>query len=187
MDDAAAMSSRDRTPPDEPRDVGELTFRIARSDDVPQIVEILTEAAVWAKERGIERWWAIPFPEGWVRSGVSRGEVYAVELGSQMVGTLTLAKQDRLMWGEGPPDAGYIHRLAIRRQFAHQGLGKRAVDWAAAEVRRWGRTKLRLDCLATNESLVRYYRNQGFREVGRIQGNVPGEDRPSVLMERSVQ
>ena len=60
------------------------------------------------------------------------------------------------------------------------------LEWAAAEVRSWGRTKLRLDCLATNESLVTYYRNQGFREVGRIQGNIPGEGRPSVLMELAL-
>ena len=40
-----------------------------------------------------------------------------------------------------------------------------------------------MDCLATDESPVRYYLRQGFHEVGRIEGNIPGEDRPSILME----
>lgn len=136
---------------------------------------------------GIERWWSVPFPEDRIWRGVAQGEVFVIELRSRIIGTLTLTRQDPLMWGERPPDAGYIHRVAIRRQFAHQGFGRRALDWAESQVRSWGRSKLRLDCLATNESLVRYYLDQGFREVGRIQGNIPGEDRPSVLMERDVR
>jgi ribosomal protein S18 acetylase RimI-like enzyme len=173
-------------PLDDPWADRELTFRPARPEDLRQIVDILSEAAAWAKARGVERWWSVPFPEAWVRSGIERGDVVVAESRSRIVGTLMLTRQDLLMWGEQPPVAGYIHRVAIRREFAHQGLGRRILEWAATEVRSWGRVKLRLDCLATNESLVTYYRNQGFREVGRIQGNIPGEDRPSILMERSL-
>ncbi len=160
-----------------------LAFRPARPGDLRQVVDILSEAAAGAKARGVERWWPIPFPEPWVRSGIERGEVVVAESQLRIVGTLTLTRQDLLMWGEQPTIAGYVHRVAVRRELAHQGLGRRMLEWAASEVQGWGRSKLRLDCLATNESLVRYYLNQGFREVGRIQGNIPGEDRASVLME----
>lgn len=166
-----------------PRD---LTFRQASREDLQQVVSVLSEAAKWAKSRGIERWWPVPFPEDWVRRGFERGEVVVLELGPRLVGTFTLTRDDPIMWGEQPPIAGYVHRIAIRREFAGQGLGRQILDWAAAQVRSWGRSKLRLDCLATNESLVRYYLSQGFREVGRIQGNIAGENRPSVLMERDV-
>ena len=164
----------------------DLAFRQARPADLPQIVSVLSEAAQWAKSRGVARWWSVPFPEEWVRRGIDRGEVIIVEQGARFVGTLTLRREDEMMWGEQPPVAGYVHRIAIRREFAGQGLGGCILDWAEAEVRRWGRSKLRLDVLATNESLLRYYRSRGFREVGRTQGNVPGEDRPSALMERDV-
>ena len=174
------------TPPSDPWKDHELTFRRAQTEDLRQVVGVLSEAAAWAKARGVERWWSVPFPEAWVRSGIEHGDVVVVESTPRIVGTLTLTRQDLLMWGEQPPIAGYVHRVAIRREFAGQGLGKRILDWAEAEVRSWGRSKLRLDCLATNEPLVRYYLRQGFREVGRIQGNIPGEDRPSVLMERDV-
>lgn len=175
------------TPLDDPPKNRELTFRLARPEDLHQIVDILSEAAAWAKARGVERWWSVPFPEGWVRSGIDRGEVVAVESQSRMVGTLTLTRQDLPMWGEQPPIAGYMHRVAIKRELAHQGLGRRLLEWAEAEVRSWGRSKLRLDCLATNESLVTYYRSQGFREVRRIHGHIPGEGRPTLLMERDVR
>lgn len=150
------------------------------------MVDLLSEAAAWARARGVERWWSVPFPAKVVNSGIDRGEVVVAESESHIVGTLTLTRQDPLMWGEQPPIAGYLHRVATRRELAHQGLGRRLLEWAAHEVRSWGRSRLRLDCLATNESLVTYYRHQGFREVGRIQGNIPGEDRPSVLMEKSL-
>ena len=180
------MSARGVADRDRSNTTRDLRFRAAQLGDVPDIVDVLSEAAAWAKARGIERWWSVPFPETWVRRGVERGDVFVIELGPRVIGTLTLTRQDRLMWGDRPPEAGYLHRLAIRRDFAHQGFGKHALDWAGSLVRSWGRSKLRLDCLATNESLVRYYLGQGFKEVGRIQGNIPGEDRPSILMERDV-
>lgn len=172
--------------PDDVQSRTEVKFRPARFEDLPDVVSILTEAARWAKSRGIERWWSVPFPSEWVRRGIEEGEVVVVEQRSRIVGTLTLSRQDAKMWGEQPPIAGYVHRMAIRRELAGQGPGGRLLNWAEGEARRWGRTKLRLDCLATNESLVRYYRGQGFREIGRVRGNIPGEERASVLMERDV-
>lgn len=164
-----------------------LTFRPARWEDLPEVASILTEAAQWARARGTERWWSIPFPSEWVRRGIERGEVVVVERGARMLGTLTLTREDPRMWGEQPPIGGYVHRIAVRREYAGQGLGSRMLDWAEGEVRGWGRSKLRLDCLSTNESLVEYYLAHGFREVSRVQGNIPGEDRPSVLLERDVR
>lgn len=168
-----------------PRD--QLLFRRARLDDLPAVLDLLTEAARWARDRGVERWWEVPFPEGRVRPGLLRGEVVVVERDHAPVATLTLTREDPLMWGEEPPVAGYLHRLASRRSLAGRGLGAAMIDWADAEVGRWGRGQLRLDCLAANDGLVRYYLAQGFHEVRRVVGRVPGEDRPSVLMERPVR
>jgi GNAT superfamily N-acetyltransferase len=153
-------------PPSNPWKGRELTFRPAGPEDLQQVVDILSAAAAWAKSRGVERWWSVPFPEAWVRASIERGEVFVAEHQSRIVGTLTLTRQDVLMWGEQPPAAGYVHRVAIRRDLTHQGLGARLLEWAASEVRSWDRSKLRLDCLATNLTLVRYYLNQGFMKVG---------------------
>ena len=170
----------------EPRETPRLRFRIARAGDDPRIIDLLSEAAAWAKARGVERWWPVPFPEEWVAPAVARGDVYLVSIGPETIGTLALTREDPRMWGDVPPDAGYVHRLAVRRALAHRGIGARALDWATSEVRGWGRTKLRLDCLATNASLLQYYLSQGFREVRRVQGSLRGEDRPSVLLEREI-
>lgn len=164
----------------------ELRLRPARFEDLGPVIETLTDAARWARTRGVVRWWPVPFPEAWVRPGILRGEVWVAERRAQIVGTFTLTQEDRRMWGEQPPVAGYVHRLAVRRVVAGRALGSRMLERAGTEVRSWGRSALRLDCLSTNEPLVRYYLRLDFRVVGRVQGNLPDEDRPSVLMERPV-
>jgi ribosomal protein S18 acetylase RimI-like enzyme len=163
-----------------------LRVRVASRTDVPQVVALLTEAATWARDRGVARWWPIPFPEAWVETGVQQGGTWVLELGGALVGTFELRSEDPRMWGPQPPVAGYVHRLAVKRSFAGRGFGRYLLDRAESEVRGWGRSKLRLDCLATNDGLVAYYRAQGFREVGRVSGVFPGEDRASVLFERAV-
>lgn len=166
---------------------GELRLRPARIEDLGPVLEVLTVAARWARSRGVVRWWPVPFPEAWVRPGILRGEVWVAERRSAIVGTFALTKDDRRMWGEQPPSAGYVHRLAVRREVAGgRALGGWMLERAGCEVRSWGRSALRLDCLSTNEPLVRYYLRLGFRVVGQVQGNLPDEDRPSVLMERPV-
>ncbi len=165
---------------------GSLRYRRATPNDLTAVVGLLTEAAEWAKQRGVERWWPVPFPSDGVRRGIDQQEVVLVEIDGEPVATLTLRRDDPIMWGDQPPVAGYVHRLAVRRDHAGRQLGRTALAWAGDEVRRWGRSKLRLDCLATNPGLVRYYRAQGFREVARVAGNVPGEDRPSILWERDL-
>ena len=180
------MPISDGPAPVENRGGDSLHFRVAKPEDEAAIVDILSEAAAWARARGIERWWPVPFPLEWIAPGVARGEVYVILLGPKTIGTLTLSRDDPRMWGNVPPDVAYVHRLAVRRAFAYRGYGADALDWAAAQVRGWGRTKLRLDCLATNTRLVPYYLSQGFREIRRVEGNIPGEVRPSVLFEREI-
>lgn len=164
----------------------ELTVRSATLSDLPTILEVLTEAARWGWARGIENWWPIPYPADRVRPGIERGEFVVGERSGLVVGTLRLSKEDPRTWGEQPPVAGYVHQLAVRRSLQGEGIGKAMLEWAAVTVRAWGRSKLRLDCLATNESLVRYYRELGFREVGRIPSPLPGELRDSLLLEKDL-
>jgi len=112
--------------PDDVQSRTEVKFRPARFEDLPDVVSILTEAARWAKSRGIERWWSVPFPSEWVRRGIEEGEVVVVEQRSHIVGTLTLSRQDAKMWGEQPPMPGTFHQMAIGRKLAAQA---RAEPW----------------------------------------------------------
>jgi ribosomal protein S18 acetylase RimI-like enzyme len=74
---------------------------------------------------------------------------------------------DRETWGNVPDDAGYVHGLAIRRDFAGMGLGLEMLRRAEHMVYRVKRECLRLDCVADSEALNEYYRRAGFGYRGR--------------------
>jgi GNAT superfamily N-acetyltransferase len=154
----------------------------AGPDDLSTILAILTEAAEWGLRRGVVGLWRVPFPEEWILPSLTRGEVYLGRWNDEVVGTITLRWTDERIWGEQPPVAGYVHRLASRRKFGGRRVGARLLDWAADRIRRDGRSRLRLDCWSTHAGLRRYYQSLGFGAVG----NVMVDEAELVLWERSV-
>jgi ribosomal protein S18 acetylase RimI-like enzyme len=159
--------------------VSELEVRRAGLSDVDELVAMLSEAARWLLSRGI-RQWPDPFPRERVERLVRRGDFYLARLGGEPVAALALQWADPVFWGEQPDDAGYVHALTVRRTHGGCGLGARLLDWAEAEVAACGREFLRLDCLAGNDALRRYYEGQGFEP----RGEVPVDDFVAIRFER---
>ncbi len=146
-----------------------FSVRPARRDEDVVVGELLTDAARWTIERGLPNAWPVPFPLDSVRSQIELGEVYlALGPGDVPLATVTLQWSDPRFWGERPPDAGYVHRLATRRTRGHEGWGARLLDWAEDRVAERGRGYVRLDCLAANAGLRRYYTGLGFRTAGTL-------------------
>ena len=53
---------------------------------------------------------------------------------------------DREWWPEAEPfEAGYLHKLCVRRKFAHRGMTAQVVEAVKAECARRGVRRLRLD------------------------------------------
>ena len=160
----------------------ELEVRRARPEDLDVVVAILTEAARWLLERGI-RQWPDPFPADRVEVLLRRGEFYVARLEGEVVATFALLWRDPAFWGERPPDAAYVHALAVRRAYSGRGLGRRLVEWAAEQAAAAGRQYLRLDCLSDNGALRAYYEGLGFVP----QGEVEIDDFRATLFERRAR
>ena len=141
-----------------------LTVRRAGPEDVETVAALLEDAAAWILARGIRQWPA-RFPRRFVAAAIRDHEVYLALDGPQAVGTFTIQWADEPVWGRRPDDAGYVHRLAVRRDRAGQGLGRWLLARAEERIRAAGRRYLRLDCMAANAGLRRYYESAGF--VGR--------------------
>jgi GNAT superfamily N-acetyltransferase len=129
------------------------------------VTELLSDAAAWTATIGFHNW-PVPFPCPVVTAGVDRGEVYVAEADSDgdpvIVAALTLQWSDELFWGDQPDDAGYVHRLVVRRDRAGTGLGAALIEWASERVRAEGRGCLRLDVSADNLPLGTFYERLGF-------------------------
>jgi ribosomal protein S18 acetylase RimI-like enzyme len=148
---------------------------------------ILADAADRARELTGDAMWPVPFPPERLLPALLRGETVLASRGGREVATFNLAQEDPLFWGPQPPVAGYLHRLAVRRELVGQGLGRTLVDEAGRRVREWGRSLLRLDTLASNRRLIAYYSALGFREVRSTSAGPPGRVREHALLEQTVR
>ena len=143
-----------------------LVMRQARPTDLDTVVSMLEEAARWMLRRGIEGWTPDGFSRKRIAALIESGEMYLAVLDGRPAGTFTLQWSDTETWGDVPDDAGYIHGLAIRREFAGKGLGREMLRRAEHMVSRSEREYLRLDCVADNDALNEYYRQAGFARRG---------------------
>jgi GNAT superfamily N-acetyltransferase len=144
-----------------------LEIRVA--DGIDTSAEILETAASQGALEGRPSWrpgsFAAPDSVGMsrLRTDLERNSLYLVLLGNRAVATFSLLETDAIYWPSAGNDALYLHRFAVRRDAA--GAGRRAVDWIVEEARRRGREYIRLDCLAENPGIRRYYERCGFAAV----------------------
>jgi GNAT superfamily N-acetyltransferase len=144
-----------------------VNVRRCQAQDVAVVAGLLDEATVWVGERGYEQW-PLPFPRDELEAAVERGEVYVAEVDGEVVATVTVLWSDPMYWGERPPDAAYVHKLAVRRACAGRRIGSAIVEWADATAAAAGRMFLRLDCLAGNPGIRAYYEQLGFEHRGDL-------------------
>ncbi len=158
-----------------------MKVRLATVDDVPLVAEMLDEATAFVRTKGRDQW-PVPYPQEKLRDSVADETLYVVELEGEPAATFTLLADDPKFWGDRPPDALYLHKLAVRRAFAGRGLGARIVEWIAGEARRRGRSFIRLDCQRDLPGIRRYYDELGFD----LRGELERGPRAWALYERRV-
>jgi predicted N-acetyltransferase YhbS len=142
-----------------------MNVRPATHADVPATAEILDEATAFVQTKGRDQW-PVPFPQDELRERVEREELYVVEVDDSLAATFTLLLDDPFFWGERPPDAVYLHKLAVKRAFAGRRLGERIVEWIVAAAAARGREFVRLDCQRDLPGIRAYYERLGFELVG---------------------
>jgi GNAT superfamily N-acetyltransferase len=157
----------------------------AQFADLDTVLLILNDAAAWLQSRGIDQW-PHPFPRTRVERHFADGDVYLAFVADQPAGTFALFEADPAVWGDQPPDALYLHGLAVRRAYAGSGLGydllRQAEQIAAAQ----GKQFLRLDCWAGSDALRRFYVSAGFTERGVVEPQFEGERWLCRLWEKRV-
>jgi ribosomal protein S18 acetylase RimI-like enzyme len=138
-----------------------LTVVKAALTDVVQVQGLLEGARQWLLSKGINQW-PYPITNDWLAKRISEREVYLASASGLNVGTVTIQWSDEEIWGEMPDDAGYIHQIAIRRDFGGRGLGLELLGWAETRIASQNKQFARLDCWSENPKLCAYYANAGY-------------------------
>jgi GNAT superfamily N-acetyltransferase len=147
----------------------ETDLRIAASATPEISAAIIEEVAAWGAPEAFPSWAPGSFtgPDSIgmsrLRGDIATDGLYLVWRGGSALGTFSLLERDLLFWPNSGDEALYLHRFAVRRGAA--GAGRHAVAWCLQETQRRGRAYLRLDCLAENPGIRRYYERFGFTAV----------------------
>jgi ribosomal protein S18 acetylase RimI-like enzyme len=150
--------------------LGELSVRRAVPEDFDAIFAIISDAVGWLHARGLSQWdWFVT--DGGrhlIRNRIETMETYLISDSACAIATFNLQWEDEYVWGERGNDglAGYVHGLAVLRRCAGHNLGAQMLKIAERRILEYGRSILRLDCMAENKELCDYYRQRGFADLG---------------------
>ncbi|WP_154794167.1 GNAT family N-acetyltransferase [Occultella kanbiaonis] len=139
------------------------------STDARDIVALRDGLAAWQESIGVTQWRVGEVSQFVVERQVAAGEWYVLRRGGSLVATARLLTRDEHTWGPelgGEGSAGYLHGLMVARTAAGEGLGGQILAWFCRVSASHGLPAARLDCVATNARLRRYYRDHGFTERG---------------------
>jgi GNAT superfamily N-acetyltransferase len=158
---------------------GRIRVAPAVAAELVLAAEILDDASARLEAMGLAQW-PRPFPAGQLIFPGSGATCYLAWDGDRAAGTFTLQLRDAVFWPYAVEAAGsldawgsdgtrpvYVHRFATRS--GYRGLGRLMLDRAESMARELGANCLRLDCVAANRRIRRYYEDAGFEHRGDIQ------------------
>jgi GNAT superfamily N-acetyltransferase len=152
-----------------------IGIRQAGADDLQVVRDILQEASHFADARipGVVMWEQNELAPEHIAAEISAGLFFIAEADGAAAGVIRFQLDDELFWPDlmDPSRSAFIHRLAVRRLFAGQGVSVALLEWAVARARTLGKRYLRLDCDDDRPKLKTLYERCGFqlhshRQVG---------------------
>lgn len=149
-----------------------LTLRRAQPGDLPGVLALLADTSEWLHSQGVRQWPRGGFGPERIEPLIEQGTLYLLDLGwFDPVATIALdGAADPEFWSasDRPSEALYVHKLAVSRGWAGEGVGDALLDWAGGCVEDAGLRWLRLDCAKDNPRLQDYYRRRGFTHLRTV-------------------
>lgn len=153
---------------------------------VDEAIAVMREVAAWGRERGLRLW-----PDEWLTrqelvTEQAQPENFCVGLTPQgaCVCSFILQKEDSEYWPDAPRgEAVYLHKLCVRRNFAHRQMSRTIMEAVKEECRNGGIRYIRLDTALDERVVGKIYLDMGFRIVRIIDC---GNGRSMVLYELEV-
>jgi GNAT superfamily N-acetyltransferase len=141
-----------------------IEVKRATLDELVTVSSILQEAAEWLRATGRAMWRDDELDPKRIHQDVAAGLFNLGHYGGEPAGTIKFQLEDHRFWPDFPGnDVAYVHRIAVRRQFAGQGVSTGMLEWAVNHAAALGRSYLRLDCEADRRELRSIYERFGFR------------------------
>jgi len=148
-------------------------FRRIRSEELPEMFDIILERVKWMDETGIKQWnvtgYAEVYPLPYYEEKHEKGEVFVLEdnQSGKIVCAAVLRNEDE-RWdhvcNSKDGSALYLHNFASR--VSAKDAGSIFLDYAEKYAASEGKQFFRLDSADDNEFLTRYYSSRGYVPAG---------------------
>lgn len=140
-----------------------ISIQQAKAADTDTVCSVLREAATWLLETGQPLWQPDDLVPARIGGDIQDGLYYLAKSENEPAGVMRFQMADPDFWPDVPEGTStFVHRLAVRRRFAGQGVSTDMLNWAVQRTRQLGRTHLRLDCEASRPKLRAVYERFGF-------------------------
>ncbi|MDR3597888.1 GNAT family N-acetyltransferase [Clostridium sp.] len=141
----------------------------ADENDILTIEGILIDAVIWMKKNKLQNQWN---EDGIKWNSLSKdyqiNDFYIDYQNGVPAACIAITDLDPKYWSEIPKGKSlYIHKLAVKREFAGKGISKELINFAKKLSLKNGINSLRLDCNLQRNKLRMLYENEGFIYAGR--------------------
>ena len=154
--------------------------------DAHAVVGLRDTAAEWLLSRGIEQWRPGELAVDVLAAKAAAGQLYVRREQGAIVAAVVITWSDPAIWGVDDGAAGYVHTLVTDRRHSGRGLGLSVLADAEQLIAGQGRSRVRLDCVGTNDGLRAYYRAAGYHEVGERSFGAGSSWSPMTLFEKRL-
>ena len=135
--------------------------------DVDKAIAIMREVAQWCMDTGKKTWSLDELTKEKLTNSLNAGNFITGNIDGDPACCMILQWIDPLFWPEAPEyEAGYVHKLCVKREFAGMNLSAKMIAFAAEECRLRNVPYLRLDTGLYKQKLCSIYENLGFTKVG---------------------
>lgn len=136
--------------------------------EVDSSIDVLREVAKWCEDNKMNMWKVRDLTREHLLTGVNEKNFCVGKFEEDNACSMILQWHDPLFWPDAVEDeAGYIHKLCVRRTYSGMGLSRKMVEFAVAECKKRGIRYLRLDTGWSRAPLCKLYESLGFRKVGK--------------------
>lgn len=136
--------------------------------EVDNSIDILREVVQWCADNKMNMWNINDLTKERLLNGVSEENFCVGKIGDDNASSMILQWYDPLFWPEAEEnEAGYIHKLCVRRKYSGMGLSAKMIEFAVTECKKRRIKYLRLDTGWSRVPLCKLYESLGFKRIGK--------------------
>lgn len=152
-----------------------ISFRLATESDLPAIMTIVADARVYLREKNVPQWQGVYPTEAVFQADIKKGALWVAVLNQKIALIMTLSPGPdpnytiiHGKWLQSTDNYLAIHRIAVARDAAGNGVAQAALEFARQFARTQSYPSLRFDTHELNAGMRYLAEKNNFTYCGRV-------------------